>query len=57
MNWPKIPDHSYRQISITEDSGSGKTNSLFNQINQEPDIDKVYLYAKDLNEEKYPRFN
>ena len=57
MNWPKIPDHSYRQISIIEDSGSGKTNSLFNQINQEPDIDKVYLYAKDLNEAKYPLFN
>ena len=26
---------------------SGKTNSLFNLINQETDIDKIYLYAKD----------
>ena len=28
-------------------SGSGKTNSLFNLINQQPDIDKYYLYVKD----------
>ena len=28
-NWPQIPDHPYR-ISIIGDSGSGKTNSLFN---------------------------
>ena len=27
--------------------GSGKTKSLFNLINQPPDIDKIYLYAKD----------
>ena len=31
-------------------SGSRKTNSLFNLINQQPDIDKIYLYAKDPNE-------
>ena len=34
-------------------SGSVKTNSLFNLINQQPDIDKIYLLAKDLNEVKY----
>ena len=34
-------------------SRSGKTNSLFNLINHQPDIDKMYLYAKDLNEAKY----
>ena len=34
-------------------SGSGKTNSLFNLINQQPDIDKIYLYAKDLHKAKY----
>ena len=34
-------------------SRSGKTNSLFNLINHQPDIDKIYLYAKDLNEAKY----
>ena len=31
-------------------SGSGKTNALLNLIN---DIDKIYLYAKDLSEPKY----
>ena len=30
-NWPQISNHSYR-ILITEESGSGKTNSLFNLI-------------------------
>ena len=34
-------------------SGSEKTNSLFNLINQQPDIDKIYLYAKDPYEAKY----
>ena len=33
-------------------SGSGKTNTL-NLINNQPDIDKIYLYAKDLFEDKY----
>ena len=37
----------------TGDSGSGKTNSLFNLINQQADIDKIYLYAKDPWEAKY----
>ena len=30
----------------------GKTN-LFNLINHQTDIDKIYLYAKDLNEANY----
>ena len=51
-NCAQIPDHPYR-ILITGGSRSGKTNSLFNLINQQPDIDKLYLYAKDLNEAKY----
>ena len=34
-------------------SGSGKTNSLFNLIDQLPDIDKIYLYTKDPYEAKY----
>ena len=34
-------------------SGSGKTNSLLNFINNQPDIDKIYLYAKDPHEVKY----
>ena len=36
----QIPDHPYR-ISIIGLSGSGKTNSLFNLINQQPDVDKI----------------
>ena len=34
-------------------SGSGKTNALFNLLNKQNDIDKIYLYAKDLSEPKY----
>ena len=34
-------------------SGSGKTNALLNLINEKNDIDKIYLYAKDLDEPKY----
>ena len=43
--WPYIPDHPYR-ILIIGGSGSGKTNELLNLINNQPDIDKIYLYAK-----------
>ena len=50
-NWPEIPDHPYR-ILIIGGFRSRKTNSLFNVINQQSDIDKIYLYAKDLNEAK-----
>ena len=52
QNWPQIPDPPYR-ILIAGGSGSGKTNSLFNLINQQPDIDKTYLCAKDPYEAKY----
>ena len=34
-------------------SGSGKANTLLNLINNQPDIDKMYLYAKDPYEAKY----
>ena len=50
--WPYIPDHPYR-ILIIGGSGSGKTNALLNLINEQEDIDKIYLYAKDLSESKY----
>ena len=50
--WTNIPDHPYR-ILIIRGSGSEKTNALLNLINDQPDIDKIYLYAKDLYEEKY----
>ena len=50
--WPYIPDHPYR-ILIIGGSGSGKTNTLLNLINEQNDIDKIYLYARDLNKPKY----
>ena len=50
--WPYIPDHPYR-ILIIGGSGSGKTNALLNLINNQLDIDKIYLYAKDPYEKKY----
>ena len=51
-NWPYIPDHPYR-ILIIGGSGSGKTNTLLNLIHNHPDIDKIYLYAKDPYEDKH----
>ena len=45
-NWP------YR-ILIIGGSGSGTTNLLLNIIENQPNIDKIYLYAKDLYEAKY----
>ena len=33
--------------------GSVKTNALLNLINHEPDIDKIYLHAKEPYEAKY----
>ena len=50
--WLYIPDYPYR-ILIIGGSGSGKTNALLNLINNQPDMDKIYLYAKDPYEKKY----
>ena len=50
--WSKIRDYLYR-ILIIGGCGSGKSNTLFNLISQEIDIDKIYLYDKDPNEAKY----
>ena len=50
--WPYIPDHYYR-VLIMGGSGSGKTCALFNLINEQNDIDKIYLHARDLSEPKY----
>ena len=45
--WP------YRMLIIGP-SGSGKTNTLLNLIQKDNNvIDKIYLYAKDLEEPKY----
>ena len=51
-NWPYIPDHPY-MILIIGGSGSGKANLLLNLIENQPDFDKIYLYAKDPHEAKY----
>ena len=44
------------QNLIIGGSGSGKTNALLNLIHNQPDIDKIYLYAKDPYEDKYQYF-
>ena len=51
-NWPYIPDHPYRILTIGG-LGSGKTNLLLNLIKNQPDIDKIYLYTKDPHEAKF----
>ena len=44
---------TYRRLVIGP-SGSGKTNYLLNSIQKDNNIiDKIYLYAKDLEEPKY----
>ena len=50
--WPHIPNHPHR-ILIVGGSGSGKTHALLNLINNQPNIDKIYLYVKDPYEPKY----
>ena len=50
--WPYISHHSSRLL-IIGGSGSGKTNTLLNLIKEQDDIDKIYLYAKDLSKPKY----
>ena len=55
FKWPYILDHTYRTL-IIGGSKSGKTTELLNLIKeQEKDslIDKIYLYAKDVNEAKH----
>ena len=51
-NWPYVPDHPYI-ILIIGGSGSGKADVLLNLIENQPDIDKIYLYAKDPYGAKY----
>ena len=46
-SWLSIQNIDY------EDSNSGKIDLLFNLINHQTDIHKIYLYAKDPNEAKY----
>ena len=51
-NWPYIPDHPNRILTLRA-SGSRKTNALLNLTENQPDIDKIFLYAKDPYEAKY----
>ena len=50
--WPFISDHPHRMLMIG-DSGSGKINALLNLIKEQDDVDKIYLYSKDLSEPEY----
>ena len=52
-NWPYVPDHSYRILIIGDSGSEKKTNALLNSIENQPDIDEIYLYAKDPYEVKY----
>ena len=50
--WQLIPDHPYR-ILIIGGFGSGKTSAFLNLIKEQNNIEKIYLYAKDLSKPKY----
>ena len=44
LKWPYIPYHPYR-ILIIGSSGSGKTNASLNLINNEANIEKIFIYT------------
>ena len=48
----KNDDWPFRTLIIGP-SGSGKTNTLLHLIDKSHPIDKIYLYAKDTDEDKY----
>ena len=50
--WPYIPDHSFR-ILLIGGSGSGNTNTLFNLIKKQDDVDMIGVYVIDLSEPKH----
>ena len=50
LKWSYIPDHPYR-ILIAGGFGSGKTNGLFNLINNQLDIDK-YIFMQRIHMKK-----
>ena len=47
--WPYIANY-LNIILIIGGSGSGKTKTLLNLTNEQHDIEKIFLYARDLNE-------
>ena len=55
LKWPYILDHTYRTLIIGGPK-AGKTTELLNLIKEqerESLIDKIYFYAKDVNEPKH----
>ena len=56
LKWSYIAEHPQR-ILIIGGSGFGKANALLNLINNQPNIDKIYFYAKDPYEAKYRCLN
>ena len=50
--WLYILDHTYKALVI-EGSGSGKTNTSLNLVNNQLTFDKIYLCAKHPYEAKY----
>ena len=52
LKQPYIPDYPYK-ILIIGGSGSGKINELLNLTNNQPYIDKIYLYGRDPYKAKY----
>ena len=51
-NWSYVADHPYR-ILIIGGPGFGKAKTLLNLINNQPDINELYLCTKDPYESKY----
>ena len=49
---PDLPQHPYRMLIIGP-SNSGKTNILYNLIKHSKNYDKIYLFAKKLDEPLY----
>ena len=52
LSYSKRNDWSFRMLIIGP-SGSGKTNTLLHLVNNLHPINKIYLYAKDIDEKKY----
>ena len=48
------PDRTFRLL-ITSPSGGGKTNLLLDMIYRLLFFDKIYLYARNLQQSKYPK--
>ena len=46
-SWPFIQNFS------SWDSRTGKTNALLNLVSHQPDVDRIYFYAKDPYEATY----